>query len=283
MVGSARDTAPLRQPPPTSTRSSARAARISAAGKTTRPSPPSPTPFARTVDASSRTSRTSPRRARHVLGVPLRLAVAMRRRLSGAAVSTAPEPPSTRDPLRLEEDHLRAPVADDVFDVDTALLGSLLGSLLSSFSSFSSFSSELLELLELLGSLLGSLLRAREALLRRGIMPRPVRGETSGNAADVRVTRRPARARMVDYRIPSPSVLRNSSTSLRVSVDSTTRRRLGRRASRQGSHGEKIRGSDSGTFGLDATDHSARTPHRVAHVDAGGVSDQDQTRRGVGV
>ena len=33
-------------------------------------------------------------------------------------------------------------------------------------------------------------------------MPRPVRGETSGNAADVRVTRRPARARMVDYRIP---------------------------------------------------------------------------------
>ena len=110
------------------------------------------------------------------LGVPLRLAVAMRRRLSGAAVSTAPEPPSTRDPLRLEEDHLRAPVADDVFDVDTA--SSEASSEASSASS------------------------AREALLRRGIMPRPVRGETSGNAADVRVTRRPARARMVDYRIP---------------------------------------------------------------------------------
>ena len=148
------------------------------------------------------------------LGVPLRLAVAMRRRLSGAAVSTAPEPPSTRDPLRPQEDHLRAPVADDVFDADTA--SSEASSEASSASSEASSGSLLLDEASSASS-------AREALLRRGIMPRPVRGETSGNAADVRVTRRPARARMVDYRIPISECPPNSSTSLRVSVDSSRR------------------------------------------------------------
>ena len=128
------------------------------------------------------------------LGVPLRLAVAMRRRLSGAAVSTAPEPPSTRDPLRPQEDHLRAPVADDVFDADTASS--------EASSEASSASSEASSEASSASSEASSASSAREALLRRGIMPRPVRGETSGNAADVRVTRRPARARMVDYRIP---------------------------------------------------------------------------------
>jgi hypothetical protein len=111
------------------------------------------------------------------LGVPLRLAVAMRRRLNGAAVSSAPEPPPTLNRIHLadeDEDAHRAPIADD--DVSDDVFAS---------SSEASASSA-----------------TREALLRRGIMPRPFRGETPGNAADVRVTRRPPRARMVDYRIP---------------------------------------------------------------------------------
>ena len=137
------------------------------------------------------------------LGVPLRLAVAMRRRLSGAAVSTAPEPPPTPTPIHLadvDEDAHRSPIADDATttlvdddsdDVSASAVSASDDSASDvSASDVSASSSE------------ASSDAAREALLRRGIMPRPVRGEAPGNAADVRVTRRPPRARMVDYRIP---------------------------------------------------------------------------------
>ena len=210
-----------------------------------------------------------------------------RRAMSSAFPSASPSPSSTterrrgrprpnhkstRDPLRLE-DHLA--VADDVFDADTASS--------EASSEASSASSSLVgSLLRLLGSLVGSILRLLGSLLRllraRGSSspqhhapPRPRRNfrERRGRSHHA-----PTRAR-ANSRLPYLGV---SSNSRRLRVPSIPRPSVdsARAPSREGSR-RKIRGSDSGTFGLDATDHSARTPHRSL-VDAGGVSDKDQAR-----
>ena len=130
------------------------------------------------------------------LGVPLRLAVAMRRRIEGAAVEErrptfAAPPPEARDRAQAQrEEKAEAAASEDppslVSDDEASSSASSSASASASSSASDSDSSALFAL--------------RRKL--RGVMPRKFRGHSPPRPADARVTRRPSRASVGgDYRL----------------------------------------------------------------------------------
>ena len=135
------------------------------------------------------------------LGVPLRLAVAMRRRIEGAAVEErrstfAAPPPEARDRAQAQREEKAAEAASSAASEDPPSLVSDDEASSSASSSASASASDSAS-----DSDSSALFALRRKL--RGVMPRKFRGHSPPRPADARVTRRPSRASVGgDYRLP---------------------------------------------------------------------------------
>ena len=231
-----------------------------------------------TVDASSTTSRTSPRRA---MSPAPSASPSPCRRLSGAAVSTAPEPPSTRDPSVPKRTTSRARRGRRLRRRHR-ILGSLVGSLLRSSeasSEASSASSEASSEASSASSEASSASPRARLFFAAASCPAPSAAKLP-NAADAASRADPRAREWSTTVIPISSVPELLDEVCAFLADPHHRPTRRRRASREVTakkYEDQIRGL-WGRMRLTIP----RAPHRVAHVDAGGFPPRP-TRRGVGV